>query len=65
MSENIAVPSAAELGRADAPVLGGWWGVARSQLTEHTTEPLFMLFVFGWETLGYMLLGMAALKTAS
>lgn len=63
MSDGIAVPTAAELGEQMARFRGGWWGVAHSQLTRHAGEPLFMLFVFGWETLGYMLLGMAALKS--
>ena len=63
MSRDIAVPSPAELDAQMRLFLGGWWGVARSQLTEHTVEPLFVLFVFGPETLGYMLLGMAALKS--
>jgi uncharacterized protein len=63
MSEDIAVPSAAVLQAQMRLILGSWWGVAHSQLTEHTAEPLFMLAVFGWETLGYMLLGMAALKS--
>ena len=63
MSENIAVPAAAELIAQMRLFLGSWWGVARSQMTEHAGEPLFMLFVYGWETLGYMLLGMAGLKS--
>jgi len=63
MSEDIAVPTAAELGEQIRLILGSWWGVAHSQLTEHATDPLFMLALFGWETLGYMLFGMAALKS--
>jgi uncharacterized protein len=63
MGEDIAVPAAAELAAQMRLILGPWWGVARSQIGEHWTEPLFMLFVFGWETLGYMLLGMAGLKS--
>jgi uncharacterized protein len=63
MSEDVAVPTAAELAGQMRLFLGGWWGVAHSQLTEHPVEPLFMLAVFGWETLGYMLFGMAALKS--
>ncbi|HEU0135231.1 MAG TPA: DUF418 domain-containing protein [Allosphingosinicella sp.] len=62
MSEGIATPSAAKLGEQMRLFLGPWSGIVQSQLTEHWSEPLFMLFVFGWETLGYMLLGMAALK---
>jgi uncharacterized protein len=63
MGEPFAVPTPAELAGQMRLFLGGWWGIAHSQLTRHTTEPLFMLAVFGWETLGYMLLGMAALKS--
>jgi uncharacterized protein len=63
MSHDIAVPSPAELAETMRLFLGSWWGVARHQLVEDTFMPLFMLFVFGWETLGYMLFGMAALKS--
>jgi uncharacterized protein len=63
MSRDIAVPTAAELEAQMRLFLGGWWGVARSQLVEHIFQPLFILAIFGWETLGYMLLGMAALKS--
>ena len=62
MGEGIAVPSPAELERQMRLYLGGWWGIAEHQLTEKTAKPLFMLGIFGWETLGYMLFGMAALK---
>jgi uncharacterized protein len=63
MSEDVAVPTAAELASQMRLFLGGWWGIAHSQLAEHPAEPLFMLAIFGWETLGYMLFGMAALKS--
>jgi uncharacterized protein len=63
MSEDVAVPSAAELAAQMRLYLGGWWGLARSQLVDHPGEPLMMLVAFGWETLGYMLFGMAALKS--
>ncbi|HEX8224593.1 MAG TPA: DUF418 domain-containing protein [Allosphingosinicella sp.] len=62
MGEGIAVPAAAEMTRQLGVFLGPWTGVVRDQFTRHLGEPLFMLFIFGWETLGYMLLGMAALK---
>lgn len=62
-SEGIAVPTAAELAQQMRIFLGSWSGVVRDQFTEHAGDPLFMLFVFGWETLGYMLFGMAALKS--
>jgi uncharacterized protein len=62
MSRGIAMPSAAEAAREMATFLGPWTGVVRNQFGEHLGDPLFMLFVFGWETLAYMLFGMAALK---
>jgi uncharacterized protein len=62
MQEGFAVPSDAQLATDMALFRGGWLDHAAHQLTEKTFEPLFMLFLFGWETLGYMLLGMAALK---
>ncbi|KTF70540.1 DUF418 domain-containing protein [Sphingomonas sp. HT-1] len=33
------------------------------RVAEHGTSPLSMLMVYGWETLGYMLFGMAALRS--
>jgi uncharacterized protein len=33
------------------------------RITEQGTEPFTVLLFFGWDTLGYMLLGMAALKS--
>ncbi|HEV2865833.1 MAG TPA: DUF418 domain-containing protein [Allosphingosinicella sp.] len=41
---------------------GPWSGVVHDRL-EGAAEPFTSLFYFGWETLGYMLFGMAALKT--
>ena len=43
--------------------LGPWTGIVHDQVTEHLFMPLFFTFVFGWETLAYMLFGMAALKS--
>ena len=43
--------------------LGPWTDLVRNQVIEHGAEPLFGIFFFGWETLAYMLFGMAALKT--
>jgi uncharacterized protein len=62
MQNGFAVPSDAELTRSIALYRGGWLDLATHQLTHKTFEPLVMLALFGWETLGYMLLGMAALK---
>jgi uncharacterized protein len=52
-------------GLADAIALyrGSYAGILGHRLTDQLTEPLWGLGLFGWETLGYMLLGMAGLKT--
>jgi uncharacterized protein len=42
---------------------GGYLDIVRDRVFEHGTEPFTYLFIFGWETLGYMLFGMAALKS--
>ncbi|HEX8533421.1 MAG TPA: DUF418 domain-containing protein, partial [Allosphingosinicella sp.] len=63
MQRGFAIPSDADLARSLTLYRGGWLDLARHQLVDKTFEPLIMLAVFGWETLGYMLLGMAALKT--
>jgi uncharacterized protein len=63
MQEGLAVPTAAQLAETMRLFGGSWLGLAKHQLTETTFEPLVMLAMFGWETLAYMLFGMAALKT--
>ena len=55
--------TAAHLSEEMALHLGPWTNLVRNQLTEHGAEPFFGIFFFGWETLAYMLFGMAALKT--
>ena len=62
MQKGFAIPTDAELAKTMALYQGGWLNFAKHQLTEKTFDPLMMLAIFGWETLGYMLLGMAALK---
>ncbi|HXH52397.1 MAG TPA: DUF418 domain-containing protein [Sphingomicrobium sp.] len=42
---------------------GPYTALAGYRLGEHATAPIFALAMFGWETLGYFLFGMAALKT--
>lgn len=63
LSHDIAIPSGEQLRETMALYLGSWWGIAEYQLTEKATMPLFFTFLFGWETLAYMLFGMAALKS--
>jgi uncharacterized protein len=63
MSEGLGIPTAAQLEEHRRVFLGSWWTVAHHQMTERAGDPFFMLFIFGWETLGYMLLGMWGLKS--
>jgi uncharacterized protein len=42
---------------------GGWAGLVEHRLIDHGLAPFSGLPMFGWETLAYMLFGMAALKT--
>jgi uncharacterized protein len=42
---------------------GSWSGLVRHRLFEEGLAPFTGLLMFGWETLGYMLFGMAALKS--
>jgi uncharacterized protein len=62
-SRDMAVPSAAVLREEMALFLGPWTGMAEYQLTERAFMPFFFSFIFGAETLAYMLFGMAALKS--
>ena len=63
MTAWVRVPTSAELGEQMGLILGPWSGVAHSQLTKHTFEPIIFSIMFGPETLAYMLFGMAALKS--
>ncbi|MEO5973332.1 MAG: DUF418 domain-containing protein [Sphingomicrobium sp.] len=62
MAGKVAIPDAARLGQELALYRGSWSGLVGHQLTE-LTMPLIFTAVFGWETLAYMLIGMAALKS--
>ena len=63
LSRDMAIPSAALMREEFALYLGPWSGIVEYQITEKATMPLFFTFLFGWETLAYMLFGMAALKS--
>ena len=63
ISRDIAIPSTERLNEILALHLGPWTGVVHEQVTTHLYMPYVFTFIFGWETLGYMLLGMAALKS--
>jgi uncharacterized protein len=62
MSDSMAIPSSSELAQSLSLYRGGWLDLSLDKLIHRTTEPLFMLEMFGWETLAYLLLGMALLK---
>ena len=62
MQEGLAIPTDAQLAETMRLYGGSWLDLARHQLTEKTFNPFVMLFFFGWETLAYMLLGMASLR---
>jgi len=63
MSSEFAVPDRAALAEELALFRGPWLGIVREQFTDGLIGPLFQ-FGFGLlETLGYMLLGMAGLKS--
>jgi uncharacterized protein len=59
---DFSVPTAASLSETLALYRGGYAGIFDFRATEDGFFPLLGLFMFGSETLGYMLLGMAALK---
>ncbi|HEV2816683.1 MAG TPA: DUF418 domain-containing protein [Allosphingosinicella sp.] len=63
MREGFAPLAGHELSAKLALFQGPWTGLVHKRLIEDGTEPFFGIFFFGWETLGYMLLGMAALKS--
>jgi uncharacterized protein len=60
---DFVVPSAAQLAHEFALYQGSWAGIVHEQLTAGRTGPLFQLVFGSSETLGYMLLGMAGLKS--
>ena len=63
MTAWVRIPTSAEINEQVGLILGPWSGVAQSQLTKHTFDPIFFSLMFGPETLAYMLFGMAALKS--
>jgi len=63
VAKGMAVPDAADLAKMLAQYRGSYVDITLHRLTGQTFGPLHSLLVFGWETLGYMLLGMAALKS--
>lgn len=63
LSRDAAVPSGALLREDLALYLGPWSGIVERQVTDEAMMPYFFTVMFGAETLAYMLLGMAGLKS--
>ncbi|HEY0626238.1 MAG TPA: DUF418 domain-containing protein [Allosphingosinicella sp.] len=63
MKVDFAVPSSELLANKTALFSGGFAGIANHQFSQNSLDPFIALLIFGWETLAYMLFGMAALKT--
>ena len=63
LDRDMGIPSAARLQETLALYRGGWVDLVHHQLTEKPFYPLIMTLMFGPETLGLMLLGMAGLKS--
>ena len=62
-AEMFAPLAPAELAENMRLHLGPWTGLVHDRLIERGLEPFVGLLFFGWETLAYMLFGMAALKS--
>ena len=62
LAESMGVLTPQALQETLALHRGSWMGLANHQF-EQWNGPIMSVFLFGWETLGYMLLGMAGLRT--
>lgn len=63
LTRDLAAPGAERIREIMALYRGPWTGIVHEQVTNQLMAPFFFVFIFGWETLGYMLFGMAALKS--
>ena len=63
MSKTFAPPTPDALAHDLALYRGGWGGIVAHRVSEAWTDPLIQLMFGTAETLGYMLLGMAGLKS--
>jgi uncharacterized protein len=62
MKSDFVLPPAA-LAKAVAVYRGGYVGIVEQRFGDNLLDPLVNVVFFGWETLAYMLLGMAGLKS--
>ncbi len=63
LKSQFAAPSPADLAKDLATYGGGYAGIVGQRFSEFGVMPLTSILMFGAETLGYMLLGMAGLKS--
>ena len=63
MQQQFGILSGQPLADKLALFRGSYAGLVGHRLGEQGLQPFTGIFFFGWETLGYMLLGMAALKS--
>lgn len=63
MTQGFGTPSAAWITEDIATHRGGWWQIAVDRFEETKFMPISSIFQYGWETLAYMLFGMAALRS--
>ena len=63
IERNFGRPGRAEIAKAPALFRGSYAGLLEHRVTVQVFPPAQGLFLFRWETIGYMLFGMAALKT--
>lgn len=63
LKQGFGTPPASWIAEQVAIYRGHWWGIAVERFAEARFLPLAGLFQFGWETLAYMLFGMAGLKS--
>ncbi len=63
LTRDTIMPSPERRAEAIALYQGPWTSLVHHQVTDKAFFPLVGTFAFGWETLAYMLLGMAALKS--
>lgn len=62
--QTFGVPTEAALAKDIAAHGGSWLDIARERFKTAGMAPLGSLFIFGFETLAYMLFGMAAFRSA-
>lgn len=63
ISRDVGIPTPERLKETLELYRSGWWAITVHQFDEKTVYPFVLALVFGWETLGYMLLGMAAFRS--